>query len=201
MEATADSARTNGKGRRPRGVYYVPAARIEPVAGVTRGEGTWTWTDRYTGTPEALAASGIVPRELMPGEPGAPISSASLRPEGVPKNSSGWHRTPGHIQIFRNHSGGLRVELTVSVEEQERREAEGEAEREAMRSPASGPDRAGSESAEALTRIVRRLGELVRAHGMAAVEQHLAQLRGARPRRPAPDYLRLVWAAPKSPWP
>lgn len=122
MEATPDSARTSGKGSNPRGRYYLPAASIEATDGVQK-ECRNHWTDQYTGTAEALAASGIIALELMPGQPGAPTFSAAYRPQGVPKSPDGWYLTPGYIEVFRSAAGHLRVRLTVSAEEQARREA------------------------------------------------------------------------------
>lgn len=196
MKAGKDSARARGKGCRPYGAYYAPAARIDLVPGVSKSPGSWTWTDRYSGTADALAASGIIPRALMPGEPGAPVGSATYRPEGTPKSEDGWSRTPGYIQLFRNHTGTIRAELTVSLNEQQRRsDGEKRARAEAQRTERA-PMRAESPPAEpppgeVIAAVVERL---VRRFGAAEVRLHLAGL-GCE-RRPPPHYLRLVWVAP-----
>ena len=198
MKAETDSAREGSKARKPRGKYYVPAAHLAPVDGVQKGPGAYWWCDSYSGPADALAASGILPRELMPGEPGAPLASATYRPQGVPVHKR-QHLTPGYVQAFRRPNGTVRVELTVSVEEQERREAESKAADERERvSRSAVPTRwqAATFTEDDSYTVARAVTQLMREHGGAAVIRHLAQFPGARPRRPAPEYLRLVWAAP-----
>jgi hypothetical protein len=107
-----------------RGRYYTPAARIEPVAGVTRKPAS-TVCDVFVGTAEALERSGVLRADMLPG----PDSySIAWRPYGVER-----HRTelglesiqsmPGFVTISRLPVGGFRVYLAVSREEQAARKA------------------------------------------------------------------------------
>lgn len=206
MEAETNFARTAGKGCKPRGAYYTPAARIEMVPGLslaTPKRRNWNsaFADTYCGKPEALAASGIIARELLPGEPGAPACAASYRPAGVKKGPDGWHRTPGYIQITRLSGGLVRAVLTVSEAEQARRRAEYESQQQAQRQDRQdalygAPDFAESEGARQARLAKQLLSTLVQAQGLAAMERNLAEIRGARQRRPVPAYLRLAWSAP-----
>lgn len=134
------------KDRKHRGSYYTPADRIEMVPGLSKSAGTWAWTDRYAGSADAIAASGLVPRELLPGGPGMPVSCARYRPSGVAAPRNGWLHEPGYIQIFANHCGTFRVELTVSLLEQRRRQVQDQRKREAA--AAEDRERAAVERAE-----------------------------------------------------
>lgn len=107
--------------KKPRGHFYDPPEKIELVDGLSRTEDGERWV--FVGTPEAVVAAGIVPMQLLPGQPGQPTHSVTLRPRGV-RSSGPVHRTPGFVKIFRKLDGRLRVVLNMSAEERDKREAE-----------------------------------------------------------------------------
>jgi hypothetical protein len=83
-------------------------------------------SDDYCGTGEAFAASGLLPFELLPGQPGRPKSNASYRPLGSEKADLSWWVVPGFIQVARRADGTYRARLAVSHEERARRTAKRE---------------------------------------------------------------------------
>ncbi|WP_139147002.1 hypothetical protein [Hydrogenophaga sp. PML113] len=106
---------------KPKGRFYDPPATVREVAGLSRKEVGNTTV--FVGTAEAIAAAGILPLHLLPGQPGQPTNSVSLRPRGV-RTSNYVHEEPGFMKVFRLPDGRLRVVLNVSAEELARREAE-----------------------------------------------------------------------------
>ena len=104
-----------------KGRFYDPPEEIKLGNGLSRIEDGNTWV--FIGTPEAVVSAGIVPMHLLPGQPGQPKSSVSLRPRGVCFDGS-VHFAPGYIRIFQKGDGRLRVVLNMSAEEVDRRERE-----------------------------------------------------------------------------
>lgn len=100
--------------------FYEPASVIREVPGVRRrvidGE-----RDSFVGGAEALIATGILTADMLPGQPGRPVSSATYRPHGA-----GW-RDPGVLHITVVGADRYRVVLGVPLEERERRERTAEA--------------------------------------------------------------------------
>ena len=122
----AGTAPKRGPGKR--GNYYDPPKAIKTVPGVElkRGERS----DFYTGTADALIASGLVTMDMLPGQPGRGISNIAYRPRGqTPVGGAGWSFVPGYMTIYRSVSGVFRVALVVSREERARREADREGKR------------------------------------------------------------------------
>jgi hypothetical protein len=126
MEAGKQSTtgvRVDGR-RRTR--FYTPAAEIRMVPGLELCKDYCVRraliTDTYRGAADAIVDSGLLPRHLLPGQPGLPSTCAAYRPDGATEDNQ-----PGHLSVYRNQIGGtFRVELRVSHEEEDRRRAEHE---------------------------------------------------------------------------
>jgi hypothetical protein len=106
------------------GRYYTPAARIDQIAGVERtqlsGDCPYRCGDLYVGTAEDLERCGLVPRYCFPAHPSC---MATWRPNGVKReDGESWHEVPGYMEVKRHPSGIYRVRLTVSRDEQARRQ-------------------------------------------------------------------------------
>lgn len=105
---------------KPRGHYYTPATVIKLVAGVVKQE--CPNSNVYTGTADALVASGLVALDLLPGQPGRPTTTINLRPSGVKREQGEcWHQLRGYTQIYRKLNSEFRIVVRVSRDEQERR--------------------------------------------------------------------------------
>ncbi len=116
--------------------YYSPTA-IRPVPGVKVEK--MTYADYYTGTRDALVASGVATADMFPGQPGRQIVSATYRPHGTCRGDQPFWRVPGHLNIRRNPSGTYVARVAVADDVREAREAKAEAreaQAEAERKPA-----------------------------------------------------------------
>ena len=91
---------------------------------------TFRYFDRYTGTPQALIAAGLVAADELPGAPGCGKMVTTVRaggrvPPGKRPRCDGLPRfTPGYKVIRKVREDRFVVELTVSHAEQARRLAE-----------------------------------------------------------------------------
>ena len=110
---------------------YEPRAFNERTQGLEKKNGGAPWTDAYFGSGEAIVASGLAERNMLPGSPGVGVGCANYRPATIPIRRA--HLAPGYISIFSRPGGRFRVELTVSLEEQARREAAEAAKSEAKK--------------------------------------------------------------------
>jgi|APMI01.1.fsa_nt_gi hypothetical protein len=115
---------------------YEPAAQLVAVPGVRVDK--QLCVDVFRGTKEQLVAAGLAPAGLFPGEPGMPLASVMLWPRGTARGAG--YRVPGRLCLSRNPSGMFTAALTVSKAEQERRQAEKDAE-EALRTAERDKDR------------------------------------------------------------
>lgn len=106
--------------RRRKGRYYEPPVVIKEVAGLAREEvGN---TSVFIGSAEEIAEAGLLPRWMLPGQPGQPSTSVALRPTG--ERSEEWiHFEPGYMQVFRRPNGQFRIVLNVDREERSKRQA------------------------------------------------------------------------------
>ena len=104
-----------------RGTYYNPPTVIKDVAGVTKKQ--CMSTDFYSGTLEALVATGLATVDMFPGQPGRGGGDASYRPIGADRVDGSWFKVPGYMSIHRYLDNKFQVRFTVSRDEQERRAA------------------------------------------------------------------------------
>lgn len=162
--------------------YYTPPAQVLEVPGLRKAKGRLLRADYYAGSAEAMVASGLVPRSLLPGEPGNPISSASYRPLGAVREGGCWFRVPGYLQIFRAPSGLFRAALVVSREEQERRQREA--------------NEAEAATDTELLQTVEERSAAAAAYMAQTTRQAAEELRAQRRPGGRPSHLRLVWSAP-----
>lgn len=144
--------------------------------------------DIYSGTKAELVAAGLVPAELLPGEPGMPLMRVTLWPADLPARcSSEW--TPGRLVVHKTPSGNFTARLSVSPEERRIREetadrARHEAERNASASLAALVRQLGP------AEVRRRLDDLLTAPADSSLQRGASQ-------RVAPG-LRLAWSAPRA---
>lgn len=125
--ATENTTRVGNKG-----AYYA-AQPVRAVVGLTSKRKDH-FRDSFRGTGDALVASGIIPFEFLPGMPGRSQTKATYRPLGEQREGEeGWHHVPGYLEVFKYPDGTFLATLTVSREEQRRREAQGMAEEQARR--------------------------------------------------------------------
>ncbi|MDE2367531.1 MAG: hypothetical protein KGN16_01055 [Burkholderiales bacterium] len=123
----------DAKTKRTPGTYYTPPSCIDDVPEVVKSGETCNQRDFYSGSAEALAAAGLLPLGMFPGQPGRPIGKASYRPLGAARRSDEpWWRTPGYLTVTRRANGTFCIGITLSHEAQAHREAAA-AEREAKR--------------------------------------------------------------------
>lgn len=122
----------NRKGR-----WYTPPAAVDQADHLKASHKPDYWGvvpqrfDRYHGTAEQLSAAGLLPLHMFPGQPGVGVARASYRPLGAIRDEArSWFWTPGFMEVCRNPGGAFTITLTVSLEEQERRAAMNQAERE-----------------------------------------------------------------------
>jgi hypothetical protein len=160
----------NGTKRKWR--VYQPSAGLHPVPGVKQTAGEY-WCDDFTGTKEDLAAMGLVPSHMFPGEPGMPVTSVSLRPVATGVGAA--ITTPGYVTIKRRPGGKFCVTITVSKAEQLRREQCRQASKE--RVPTANRASAGVFSDEALRSLFHDVD---------------AELRRRRGRRQLPTGWRVI---------
>ena len=178
--------------QRLRGNYYNAPTAIKDVSGVAKKKGDYyEWSDLYSGTAEALIAAGLLPADLFPGQPGRNITAQAYRPVGVERqhNKQGWHRVPGYMNVARTASGKFQIRLTVSREEQERREALRE-EDDARRASLA-PPRASITPEQRLAAARTVLDTIVGGVGVDEVQRLLDEFKPRRP-RPRASYLQLV---------
>lgn len=108
--------------------YYEPQTVMHDAPGLTKAKGH-CWADCYSGSADALIAAGFLSADMFPGQPGRNDYSHSYRPIGSEKARLGcWHRVPGYLYVRQQSRGRFFVELTMSREEQTRRETQAEAE-------------------------------------------------------------------------
>jgi len=151
--------------KKTRGTYYNPPTEIADVPGVTKKQ--CPLNDFYSGTLEALVATGLATVDMFPGQPGRGVGGATYRPVGAVRGD-GWHTVPGYLSIHRYLDNKFQVRLTVSRDEQERRAAAERDEVEARR-------------------------EARRCEGYAARQSPPAVVAHAAPR---PGHLHIAWSAP-----
>lgn len=187
-----------------RGNYYTPPAEIRAVPGVKVTSGSHYRLDFYVGTADALAATGLITVDMLPGQPARPLSKACYRPTGdrpprpewVATWSDSplcpWDRVPGHMEIFRNVNGStFRIALVVSLEEQRRRRQLSEPRPPAgLQGPPAGPSEPGE--------FGRLLLAAVDHYAKLGVLPAWALAKSAPAASPARDHMRLVWSAPAS---
>lgn len=98
--------------------FYTPPVHIAPAPGV-KVMACELYADRYVGTKADLIASGLLPDGLFPGDPGMRKATVTLLPVGA--QSDGCDQ-PGRMFICKKPGGRFAITLTVSEEEQARRE-------------------------------------------------------------------------------
>lgn len=120
MDRSPTQAVSSRKGK-PKGRFYDPPAAIRAVPSLLRKEEGNTTV--FIGSAEAVVAAGLLPMHLLPGQPGQPTNSVSLRPRGA-RTAKSVGKEPGFVKVYRLPDGRLRVVLNVDAEELARREAE-----------------------------------------------------------------------------
>lgn len=174
-ELTVKPGQTTVKKKGGRGTYYNPPTVIKDVAGVTKKQ--CMSTDFYSGTLEALVATGLATVDMFPGQPGRGGGDASYRPIGADRVDGSWFKVPGYMSIHRYPDNKFQVRLTVSRDEQERRQA--------------------AESARAREeRAVWQLQREQEANAARRPVQPPAAPPNLRPQRLRPGHLRVAWSAP-----
>jgi hypothetical protein len=88
----------------------------------------YTWFDEYVGSADALAAAGLVRVDQLPGKPGmrkvrVTIFPDGTLPTGAPTANHRAAREPGARCIERASASTYRVQVSVTKEERERRQA------------------------------------------------------------------------------
>lgn len=180
------------RGKRPRR-FYTPGPWVQEAPGVKRTVREHG-CDLYTGTAEALAAAGLLPRHLFPGQPGVGRTSASYWPEG--SSGTGW-RCSGHLQVRRRPDEQFSIELVVPEHERERRATirqelerqralENEARRQAVLPVPMDAERASR-------RLLEFIGREMGSAWLRREVETMSKPATGRPRRG--DHLRLVWSA------
>lgn len=150
----------------PRRFYTPPGAIGESPRVRKAADGHF---DFYSGTKEDLAAIGLLPQHLFPGEPEMPGGSARLWPHGAPQFKGGYGM-PGSMTVRRTASGKFQIRLAVSLEERERRE---EAERQREKAAAVKTGR----RPEALRQGSQFLACAIERLGLEGVSQAIESLR------------------------
>lgn len=98
--------------------FYTPPVHIAPAPGV-KVMACELHADRYVGTKADLIASGLLPDGLFPGDPGMRKATVTLLPVGAQSDGCG---QPGRMFVCKKPGGRFAITLTVSEEEQSRRE-------------------------------------------------------------------------------
>lgn len=175
-----------------KGNYYNPPGPINDVPGIVTKKGEWE-CDFYSGTAEALVAAGLLTGDLFPGQPGRNTTSQAYRPAGVKRqhNNQGWHHVPGYMTVTRTASGKFQIRLTVSQEEQARRQAIRD--EDAARRESHAPPRVYTPE-QRLAAASTVLGRIVDGVGVEEVQRMLDAFKPRQP-RPRASYLQLVVSA------
>jgi len=120
---------------------------------------SWPSRDIYTGSMDALCRLGVASPDEFPGAPGRGKTMVTYRPDGrtISKGGGGdKSRGPGWRQIFRRSAKVFSVEINVSSEEEQRRQAlhaAFDAEQEAL-------DREAQEKLDKASRAKRNLNNM-----------------------------------------
>lgn len=84
----------------------------------------WNDFDSFFGTEEALIAAGLITADQLPGKPGRGRTRSTFLADGTPLRP-GWPRgmskEPGRKVVSIYEQAEFRVDITVSLEEQQRR--------------------------------------------------------------------------------
>ncbi|MCG3189298.1 MAG: hypothetical protein LKCHEGNO_01618 [Burkholderiaceae bacterium] len=149
--------------------YYTPPTVIRRVDGVlvVRKHNV----KLYSGSAEAILATGLVAADMLPGQPGVPLTGVCYYPLGVEQRDYS-HRIPGRMEIRRQASGRIQVALTVSLEEQIRRDEEEQCKPEAPSVP-----KCGEVQLSALRPVTRRYFDGAASIAVSATEHGIAGLR------------------------
>ncbi|MFO1266897.1 MAG: hypothetical protein U1F67_09055 [Rubrivivax sp.] len=182
-----DNEATARKRTPPAKRFWTPPAAIgmQGRPHPSRGE----FADVYRGTKAELIAAGFLADGMFPGDPGMPHSSVTHYPQGAADAS--WF-TPWACHTVRNPSGSFTITLMCAEEEQRRRCARRDAQREASRIERE----AIAKQRAAERRVGPALDEIIAALGAEQVMKVAARLHRQRNPLRCRANLRLVWSAP-----
>jgi hypothetical protein len=154
-----------------------PRRPVPPVTAVRRRPGGHDVGDAWYGSADALVAAGLARVDELPGQPGRPKLSVAYRPAAGKQGARCWDRAPGYRCITRV-GDGFRIDVTASIEEQERRAGAAHA-------------RAQRDREQWLAMQAQEAGAIARSR--------LAEAGARGARLPArPTHLRLAWSAPNT---